>query len=232
MEDGQTAPRIADRGPATVQAFGRCPGWPKRPRASARASLMGGTVAGFMALLTAQRRDPGRPHGGRMTRLSPQTLTTQEQAALLREAEGSPREALLFSLALGTGLRLAEIVGLDVGDVYLHDGVARVRVRLRAEQAPAQARAVRGVQASSWGTSRCRRAPILLPDGPEALEAAGPGPVPGPAGPSGLRPPLPSPRPTPHGDHERLQGFEGPVPGAEVRETCEPADHGMLYPSQ
>jgi integrase len=68
-----------------------------------------------------------------MTRLSPQTLTTQEQAALLARAEASPREALLFSLALGTGLRLAEIVGLDVGDVFLPGGVPRVRVRLRRE---------------------------------------------------------------------------------------------------
>jgi len=68
-----------------------------------------------------------------MTRLSPQTLTTQEQAALLRHAEAMPREALLFSLGLVTGLRLAEIVGLDVGDVFLPGGVPRVRVRLRRE---------------------------------------------------------------------------------------------------
>jgi integrase/recombinase XerC len=68
-----------------------------------------------------------------MSRLSPQTLTTQEQAALLDRAEASPREALLISLALGTGLRLAEIVGLDVGDVFLPAGVPRARVRLRRE---------------------------------------------------------------------------------------------------
>lgn len=68
-----------------------------------------------------------------MTRLSPQTLTTQEQSALLHYVEASPREALLFSLALGTGLRLGEIVGLDVCDVFLPGGVPRVRVRLRRE---------------------------------------------------------------------------------------------------
>ena len=68
-----------------------------------------------------------------MTRLSPQTLTTQEQAALLRQADADPRQALLFSLALGTGLRLAEIVGLDVGDVFLPGGAPRVRIRLRRE---------------------------------------------------------------------------------------------------
>jgi hypothetical protein len=33
---------------------------------------------------------------------------------------------------LGTGLRLAAIVGLDVGDVFAPDGTPRVRVRVRA----------------------------------------------------------------------------------------------------
>jgi site-specific recombinase XerC len=36
-------------------------------------------------------------------------------------------------LALGTGLRLAEIVGLDVGDVYTPEGKPKNRVRLRPE---------------------------------------------------------------------------------------------------
>jgi integrase/recombinase XerC len=39
----------------------------------------------------------------------------------------------MYSLALGTGLRLAEIVGMNVGDVYTPDGKPRTRVRLRAE---------------------------------------------------------------------------------------------------
>jgi integrase len=39
---------------------------------------------------------------------------------------------MIISLALGTGLRLAEIVGLDVGDVFAADGAPRVRVRVRA----------------------------------------------------------------------------------------------------
>jgi site-specific recombinase XerC len=33
-----------------------------------------------------------------------------------------PRDALLFSLALGTGLRLAELVGFDVGDAFFPEG--------------------------------------------------------------------------------------------------------------
>jgi site-specific recombinase XerC len=36
-------------------------------------------------------------------------------------------------MALGTGLRLGEIVGLNVGDVYFPDGQPKSRIRLRAE---------------------------------------------------------------------------------------------------
>ena len=67
------------------------------------------------------------------THLSPPTLTQAEQAALLRASSGHPRDHLIFSLALGTGLRLAEIVGLNVGDVYFPDGTPRSRMRLRRE---------------------------------------------------------------------------------------------------
>ena len=40
---------------------------------------------------------------------------------------------MVYSLALGTGLRLAGIVGLNVGDVFGPDGTPRNRVRIRAE---------------------------------------------------------------------------------------------------
>ena len=61
--------------------------------------------------------------------LAPQTLTRSEQEALL-QAVTQPRDHLIFSLALGTGLRLAEVVGLNVGDVYLNR-TPRSRIRLR-----------------------------------------------------------------------------------------------------
>jgi len=50
---------------------------------------------------------------------APKTLTPQEQKRLLRvlRAHGSPRDRALLSLALGTGLRLRELRGLNVGDV-------------------------------------------------------------------------------------------------------------------
>jgi hypothetical protein len=50
--------------------------------------------------------------------LSPTTLTAEQQRLILRATAANFRDHLMVSLALGTGLRLAEIVGLDVGDVY------------------------------------------------------------------------------------------------------------------
>jgi len=68
-----------------------------------------------------------------MPHLSPPTLTRAEQRAILRATAVNPRDHLIYSLALGTGLRLAEIVGLSVGDVYSPDRRPRSRVRLRPE---------------------------------------------------------------------------------------------------
>ena len=51
---------------------------------------------------------------------------------LLRVTASNLRNHVIFSLALGTGLRLAEIVGLDVGDVYGAGGVPKSRARVRA----------------------------------------------------------------------------------------------------
>jgi integrase/recombinase XerC len=49
----------------------------------------------------------------------PKTLTKAEQRQLLRvvRSQGSPRDLALLTLALGTGLRLRELAGLNVGDV-------------------------------------------------------------------------------------------------------------------
>lgn len=68
-----------------------------------------------------------------MRHLSPTTLTVDEQRAVLSVTQPNLRDHVIFSLALGTGLRLAEIVGLNVGDVYAPDGTPRVRVRIRKE---------------------------------------------------------------------------------------------------
>ena len=50
---------------------------------------------------------------------APETMTAAEQASLLKAAAGHalPRDHVLYSMALGTGLRLRELLGLNVGDV-------------------------------------------------------------------------------------------------------------------
>ena len=68
-----------------------------------------------------------------MPYLSPPTLTTDEQQLILRVTAKHPRDHVIISMALGTGLRLGELVGLNVGDVFAPDGTPRVRVRIRRE---------------------------------------------------------------------------------------------------
>ena len=63
----------------------------------------------------------------------PPTLTKSETEAILSATAYHPRDHVIYSLALGTGLRLAEIVGLNVGDVFAPDGTPRSRVRIRPE---------------------------------------------------------------------------------------------------
>ena len=57
----------------------------------------------------------------------------RNQRAILQATASNLRDHTIYSLALGTGLRLAEIVGLNVGDVYFPDGRPRNRVRIRPE---------------------------------------------------------------------------------------------------
>jgi len=74
--------------------------------------------------------------------LSPPTLTKAEQNALLSASAEHPRDHLIFSLALGTGLRLAEIVGLNGG--------RRVRPRWHT----AKAHAVKAGDCQGWQSWR------------------------------------------------------------------------------
>ena len=62
-----------------------------------------------------------------MPYLSPPTLTTDEQKLILRATAKHPRDHVIFSMALGTGLRLSELLGLDVGDVFAPDGTPKTR---------------------------------------------------------------------------------------------------------
>ena len=51
-----------------------------------------------------------------MPHLGPTTLTADEQKLILRTTAKHQRDHLIISLALGTRLRLGEIVGLNVGE--------------------------------------------------------------------------------------------------------------------
>jgi integrase len=68
-----------------------------------------------------------------MATLSPTTLTQAEQRTILRATKANVRDHTIYSLALGTGLRLGEIVGLNVGDVFNGNGRPRTRIRIRPE---------------------------------------------------------------------------------------------------
>src|SRR5262245_8951932 len=63
---------------------------------------------------------------------APETMTAAEQARLLRvtAAHDEPRDPALYSMALGTGLRLRELLGLNVGDVSANGREVRRRVVL------------------------------------------------------------------------------------------------------
>jgi len=65
--------------------------------------------------------------------LSPPTLTADEQKLILRVTAKHPRDHLIISMALGTGLRVSELIGLNVGDLFFADGTPKTRVRVRAE---------------------------------------------------------------------------------------------------
>ena len=63
---------------------------------------------------------------------APETMTAAEQARLLKATSGhdDPRDHVLYSIALGTGLRLRQLLGLNVGDVSADGRQVRRRVVL------------------------------------------------------------------------------------------------------
>jgi integrase/recombinase XerC len=63
---------------------------------------------------------------------APMTLSKEEQSRLLEVVarQGNRRDLALLTLALGTGLRLRELVGLNVGDVATKSGEVAWKVHL------------------------------------------------------------------------------------------------------
>ena len=68
-----------------------------------------------------------------MPHLSPTTLTQDEQKRILRATAHHVRDHAIISMAVGTGLRLGELVGLNVGDVFSPDGTPKTRIFVRRE---------------------------------------------------------------------------------------------------
>ena len=68
-----------------------------------------------------------------MSYLSPQTLTQDEHKLILRVTAKHPRDHAIISMALGTGLRISELLGLNLGDVFAPDGTPKTRVCVRRE---------------------------------------------------------------------------------------------------
>ena len=85
-----------------------------------------------------------------MSCLSPTTLTDDEQKLILRATAKHLRDHLIISLALGTALRLGEVVGLNVGDVFAPNGTPRVRVRLRRRSRRTAGPEMCSCPTSSW----------------------------------------------------------------------------------
>lgn len=74
-------------------------------------------------------------YAARNVKRPPESLTSDEQTRLLRvtgQHKDGFRDHVIYSLALGTGLRQNEIAELNIGDVYRNDrGKPRTVIRLR-----------------------------------------------------------------------------------------------------
>jgi len=109
--------------------------------------------------------------------LPPKTLSEAEQVALLdvtgQHAKGY-RDHMVFSLALGTGLRESEIAALDVGDVTNGNGNARRRVELRVFKTCTDNPARQEVVLNSTLRHKINRYLVWKKDRGESLESSAP----------------------------------------------------------
>jgi len=109
---------------ADLRRRGLAPGSLARHLSSARS---------YFRFLMQRRRVPGNPFAGLRPPRAPRTLPEPldvEQAARLVEAPDHPelgaRDRAMLELFYSSGLRLAELVSLDVGDLDLAEGLVRV----------------------------------------------------------------------------------------------------------
>jgi site-specific recombinase XerC len=150
----------------------------------------------------------------------PRMLSKDEERRLLAtvRAQGCRRDVALLTLALGTGLRLRELRGLNVGNVRVdgdatawkvildpattkgnRPGVAYLTGQVRQEMGRFLKWKVRAGEATE------PRSPLFVSRQKRRLSpSADSVHIPGMAGGRGLRGDLPLPRATAYGDHERL----------------------------
>jgi integrase/recombinase XerC len=102
---------------------------PGLDRAAAAADATGGAESGQREIARI-RSNPGRDvRAPKVARRLPQTLDADQMARLLQIPAGEPlatRDRAIMELLYSSGLRLAEIVGLDLGHLDLPDRTVRV----------------------------------------------------------------------------------------------------------
>ncbi len=87
----------------------------------------------FVANVGATGRDPAdwikikRHEREAPSFLSPAEVKALVKAVAARKGEAAERDLVMLRVLLGTGIRLAELVGLDVGDVRLDEKQLRIR---------------------------------------------------------------------------------------------------------
>jgi integrase/recombinase XerD len=107
-------------------------------RPPAAAATLGRKVACLRSFYRHLRRegliehDPAAElHGPRKTQRLPRVLTRDEVARLLREPKGTEplalRDRALLEVMYASGLRVSEVIGLDVSDIDLDEGMLRAR---------------------------------------------------------------------------------------------------------
>jgi hypothetical protein len=164
------------------------------------------------------------------------TLTEAEQRALLKvtgqHVDGF-RDHVIFSLAMGTGLREHELLALDVGDVFDDAGRAKRRVALRVFKRSAKEPVAQEVLLPDAVRAKLEAAPhdaqargrdhhthhagLREPPRTTALGAPAPAPLRGLAGARRLRAPRGVSHAAPPRLQRRLPAVEGPPAHAEVR---------------
>jgi len=140
----------------------------KAPRGGGRAGDATGAGDGERREIARIRSNPGQDvRAPKAARRLPQTLDVDQMARLLEIPAGVPfaaRDRAIMELLYSSGLRLAEIVGLDLGSLDLRDRMVHVLGKGRkARLVPVGRMAIRALE--QWLTERA----VLAREGEQAL---------------------------------------------------------------